>query len=394
MKNPLRATMVVAALFATSCGGGSSGGGTPPPALPNQPPPPPTQLTVNTTPVFAGQSFNQPLDLIEQDGRWYVAERGGIIYTFSGTGRGGTQVAMNISDRVVSNASENGLMAFEFHPEVGANGAMYVSYTGGNPLEARLSYFAFNSGTATIDAASEQILLTVPQPNTNHNSSDLSFEPGTMNLYWGQGDGGGGGDPGGNGQNTASLSGTILRLDLTTPNAVAIPSGNPFAGGAGGRPEIFLYGVRNPWRFDQDTVSGNFYFGDVGQNSTEEINLGVAGGNYGWNCYEGSASFSGESGCPDRSGTETPIAELSRDSAQSITGGLVYRGSAIPDLVGKFVYGDFITGNIWALEQTQSGFANELIAETNLSIVSFARDSAGELYVISFVSGDIHKIVP
>lgn len=377
-------TLVVSGL--AGCGGGG-GGGTPPPAAPQ----PPGPLTVNTVRVFPALSFNQPLDMIEHNGRWYVAERAGRISSFLPAGTT-SQVVLDISDRVVRNAPEKGLLGFVFHPDSDANGAMYVSYTGQS--QSFLSYFAFDNATSTMDPGSEQILLAVAQPDDNHNGGYLLFEPGTSNLYWGQGDGGGAGDPGEHGQNTDSLLGSLLRVDLTTPNAIAIPIDNPFADGVDGRPEIFAYGLRNPWRFDQDPVSGNLYLGDVGQNSFEEINLIVAGGNYGWNCFEGTMQFSGSPNCPGAGEVEEPVSTLDRNDARSITGGKVYRGTAIPRLVGKFVFGDFITGNIWALEQTGSTFTRELIAQTSLNIASFAVDSSGEIYVVSYGDGAIYQIVP
>ncbi len=386
----LRIAAVAGVLLLGSCGGGGGGGTTPPPTTTILQP---DALSVNTTRVFASVSLDQALDMVEFGGRWYVAERPGRIVSFP-TGGGASRVSLDITDRVVADDAENGLMAIEFHPEADANGAMYVSYTADVPLDSRLSYFAFDPATGIIDPSSEQILLTVRQPDSNHNGGDLLFEPGTMNLYWGQGDGGGAGDPTNSGQNTNNLLGTILRIDLTTPNAVVIPADNPFADGVDGKPEIYAHGLRNPWRFDQDPVGGNFYAGDVGQDAVEEINLIEAGANYGWNCFEGSTSFSGNANCPDRSTTQLPIVSFTRGTAESITGGKAYRGSAIAGLAGRFVFADFITGNIWAVEETQTGFTTELIAQTDLNIVTFGADSAGELYVLSYFTGEIHKIVP
>ena len=236
------------------------------------------------------------------------------------------------------------------------------------------------------------------QPETNHNGGDLMFGPDGF-LYSGFGDGGGSGDPLGNGQDDTNLHGSIIRIDVSGGAPYSIPADNPNAmndictQGYGGAPcpEIYAWGLRNPWRFSFDAESGTLWAGDVGQGSWEEVDRIESGANYGWNVREGAHCFSPGTGCAD-SFTD-PVTEYNHSVGRSVTGGYVYRGSSIPDLVDWYIFGDFISGRIFAVRaDSASGVAPEELLDTSLSIVSFAEDTSNELYVLDYIVGTIHKI--
>jgi glucose/arabinose dehydrogenase len=254
---------------------------------------------------------------------------------------------LDISDRVRTAGNEEGLLGLAFDPDYVSNGQLFVYYSASNPRRSVVSSFSGNADRA--DPASETLVLEVPQPFGNHNGGHLEFGPDAM-LYVGLGDGGSGGDPQGNGQSLASLLGSIIRLDVSeTEESVGyrVFADNPFVGITGARPEIWAYGLRNPWRFAFDPESGRLWAGDVGQNRTEEIDIITRGANYGWAVMEGSKCFGG-SAC-SRTGLVLPVAEYGRDSGCSVTGGRVYRGSRIASLEGVYLYGDFCSGIIWGL---------------------------------------------
>ena len=228
------------------------------------------------------------------------------------------------------------------------------------------------------------------QPYANHNGGQILFGPDGF-LYVGLGDGGSAGDPKGHGQNTGTLLGTILRLDVSSLDAVgsyAIPADNPFVGVEGARPEIWAYGLRNPWRFTFDSETGDLWAADVGQNALEEVDLVRAGLNYGWKIMEGDECFSRS--CDTR-GLELPITVYGRDDGCSITGGYVYRGGRLPSLYGAYVYGDYCSGKIWALRYDGSRVTESIqLADTSLRISSFAEDADGELYILD-LEGEIYR---
>jgi len=252
-------------------------------------------------------------------------------------------------------------------------------------------------------------LLTEPHPASNHNGGHVAFSPDDGFLYAAFGDGGSSGDPQDNAQNTTNLLGSIVRLDIDSAAPdYNIPPGNPFAAnqlqpcvqgaGAGNCPEIFAWGLRNPWRFSFDSATGDLWAGDVGQGAIEEVDVVVVGEDYGWNVKEGSACYPPSvADCP--TDAVDPVAEYGRDLGASITGGYVYRGAAVPDLVGWYVFGDFVSGRIFAVEGDMvvpmpptSPVEPEVIDESGLSISTFAQDSDGELYVIDYSNGDIFQI--
>jgi len=339
---------------------------------------------------FPSLSFNQPLDLQVPDDdtdRLFVVEKRGRIVVFENDSATTTTANfLNLSN--ISTTSEQGLLGLAFHPNYSSNGYFYVHYT----PTARLSFisrFTVSTDANVADAGSEEVLLEIPQPQTNHNGGQISFGPDGF-LYIAVGDGGGGGDPDNNSQNRNNLLGNILRIDVDNrENGLnyTIPSSNPFLNEAQVRPEIYAYGLRNPWRMSFDAQNGSLWTGDVGQGEREEINVITSGGNYGWKIFEGTSCFSGNCEVP---GLTAPIFEYGHDNGdRSITGGFVYRGSAIPSLSGKYIYGDFVSGRIWALDTADN--TNELVFESRLSIASFGTDNDNELYVCAF-DGTIYKL--
>ena len=388
--------LVLAGLSA--CGGGGSD------AVPGVPPT--TMLpTVTTQPGFANLSFNQPLALKQAPGdasRWFVAEKGGRIHVFANS-EATTSPSLFLDLSSVVNASgEGGLLGFAFHPDFPTTPEVFVSYTRSDavsPLVSVVSRFFSTDIGLTLNPASEEVILTVAQPATNHNGGELEFGPDGW-LYIGFGDGGGSGDPDGNAQNTSNLMGAIVRLDVEGGSPYAIPAGNPFeanavcSGGSGSSacPEIYAWGLRNPWRFSFDRVAGTLWAGDVGQNDWEEVDRITVNSNYGWNVREGAHCFSPPTGCAET--FEDPITEYDHGLGQSVTGGFVYRGTAISELAGRYVFGDFVTGRLFGIPADSApGVVPDELADTTLSIVSFGQDVDGELYLLDFGVGTIHKLV-
>ena len=343
--------------------------------------------------AFPNLSFSQPLDLQSpNDGtnRIFVAEKGGEIEVFNNTPDAEeTSVFLNLGGSL-STRSEQGLLGFAFHPNYSDNGYFYICYTPSATLSVISRFSVSDTDSNSADQNSELVMLEIPQPFTNHNGGQIAFGPDGF-LYIAMGDGGSGGDPQGNGQNTSNLLGNILRIDVDNTNPglnYAIPSDNPFQNETDSRNEIFAYGFRNPWRMSFDTVTGKLWTGDVGQNEMEEIDVVEIGGNYGWKLFEGTSCFSGD--C-DTTGLMEPIFEYNQSNGdRSITGGFVYRGGVIQDLQGKYIYGDFVSGRIWALDE--DGSSNELLFSSGLNISSFGTDAQQELYVCAF-DGSIYKLV-
>jgi glucose/arabinose dehydrogenase len=275
---------------------------------------------------------------------------------------------------------EEGLLGLAFAPDFTSSHKFYVYYSAGNPRRAVLSRFVADGDRA--DPATEQVLLQIDEPFANHNGGQLAFGPDGY-LYVGVGDGGSGGDPMGNGQNVNAILGKVLRIDVSGA-AYTIPPDNPFANG-GGKPEIFAWGFRNPWRFSFDTATRQLWVADVGQNMWEEVDRVEKGKNYGWNIMEGSHCFKPSSGC-DTSGLELPRAEYSHDEGCSISGGFVYRQGALRELEGWFVYSDFCSGRIWALNTADDASEPVQLADSKLPVVSFMQGADHELYLVTFAS--------
>ncbi|MDA1280663.1 MAG: PQQ-dependent sugar dehydrogenase, partial [Chloroflexi bacterium] len=279
---------------------------------------------------------------------------------------------LDISARVSTQGNEEGLLGLAFHPAYASNGYFFVYYSAANPRRSVLSRFTVSANPEIADPVSETIILEVPQPFSNHNGGSLVFGPDGY-LYLGLGDGGSGGDPQGHGQNPTTLLGSIIRIDVdTTSNTkkYGIPAGNPFATSPDGpndpRPEIWAYGLRNPWRFSFDRTSGDLWVGDVGQNAWEEVNVVESGGNYGWNILEGKHCFEPSSNC-NPTGTILPITEYSHSGGNcSVTGGHVSRSSAIPELTGVYLYADYCSGRIWGLRTNDlAGFCQNSVSGQN-----------------------------
>jgi len=301
---------------------------------------------------------------------------------------------LDLRDRV-STGGERGLFALAFHPEHSTNGQVFVHYTDTSG-DTRVSRFTVTENADVADPDSEVVLLTVDQPYSNHNGGQIAFGPDGY-LYVALGDGGSGGDPQGHGQDLGTLLGTILRLDVDGGQPYAIPDDNPFVGDPAARDEIWAYGLRNPWRFSFDRSTGDLWIGDVGQNSREEIDREVAGGaggwNYGWNVMEGGECY--QAADCDRSGLTLPVHSYGTNEggACSVTGGFVYRGSQVPSLQGRYLFGDFCAGFVRAL--TLSG--EEITSVDNVlddvgQISSFGEDGAGELYVLD-LGGRVYRLV-
>ena len=282
-------------------------------------------------------------------------------------------------------------MGLAFSPAYAENGSFFVYYSAANPRRSVLSRFTVSPDTLLqADAASETVLLEVTQPFSNHNGGQLAFGPDGY-LYLGLGDGGGGGDPHSNGQDLGSLLGSLLRIDVSDdpgqPPGYRIPQDNPFAGVPEARPEIWAYGLRNPWRFSFDRKTGDLWLADVGQNRREEINIIRKGRNYGWNIMEGSECFQPGSQCTP-AGLEPPLFEYGNGEGCSIIGGYVYRGSRLLSLTGAYVYADYCSGSIWALRRQDGVVTEQLrVATLDRSITSFGQDLQGNLYILTRGSG-------
>jgi glucose/arabinose dehydrogenase len=311
---------------------------------------------------------------------------------------------LNIDDLVknISGNDERGLLGMAFHPNYAQNGRFFVHYTDTNtsPGDTTIAEFARGASPDQANPTPVAIVLTQPQPEGNHNGGSIEFSPADGMLYIGLGDGGGAGDQHGqigNGQNLDTLLGKILRIDVTAL-PYTIPPGNMT--GAGVRPEIWDYGVRNPYRFSFDACNGDLYIGDVGQNVWEEIDIAPAGQgnkNWGWRLTEGMHCFNPQN-C-DMTGLSMPAIEYDHGLGSSVTGGYVYRGTAIPWLRGTYFYGDFESGRIWTL-RFQNGMVADAVDRTgdlqsqNLGIAGFGQDYAGEVYVVDRGGGRLFRIDP
>jgi glucose/arabinose dehydrogenase len=410
---------LLACLVLAACGGGGNGSSsqTPePPGESEEPPPesdgaPPdsdgeiSRPDVAIERAYPGLTFNQPIAMLQAPGApgsWFLLERGGRLWRFGNQDDVTTRsLVADLSGRV-STDGEGGALGIAFHPQFATNGRVFVSYTApGSPLESRLSEFISSDGGESLNAAGERFLLTVPQDYSNHNGGHIAFGPDGF-LYFGLGDGGSANDPLGRAQDTTNLLGAMLRIDVDTGDPYGIPGTNPFAGnplcvqgfGGGNCPELYAWGLRNPWRWSFDSGSGALWLADVGQNAWEEINLIERGGNYGWPVREGAHCNPnlGSDSCSSE-GFIDPVAEYGHELGSSVTGGYVYRGSRIPALSGSYVFADFVSGRIWRLEQAGAGFNLDELLRVSSGIVSFAQDAEGELYLLNLSGGGIHRLI-
>jgi glucose/arabinose dehydrogenase len=356
---------------------------------PNEPDAPAVHLQT----VVSGLSA--PVDLQnahDGTGRLFIVEQGGTIRIFKGKKLLPTPF-LNVSS-LIETGGEKGLLGVAFHPQYKANGRFFVNYTRrfNGTLQTAVAEYHVSSNRDLADPNSGKVLLTVAQPFDNHKGGQLAFGPDGF-LYIGMGDGGSGGDPQGNGQNLSTLLGKMLRIDINSGSPYAIPPDNPFVGVAGARGEIYAYGFRNPWRFSFDNQkSKRLFVGDVGQDAWEEVDIVTKGGNFGWNVMEGSHCYPAGANC-DKSGKVLPIAEYSHSEGIAVIGGYVYRGSAIPALQGLYIFGDYGSGQLWTLQETQPGtWQRTPLLSTGIQISALGRAGNNEIYVLGY-SGTLYKLV-
>ncbi len=356
-----------------------------------------TGLDSPVTIAHAGDGSGR-LFVLEQAGKLRVISKGVLL----------DKPLLDISHQI-SAGGERGLLGIAFHPRFKENGLLYLNYTAKRPgLKSFISEFRFK-GT-NIDVNSERVLLNYEQPWGNHNGGQLAFGPDGY-LYIGVGDGGSGNDPQNNGQNLSTLLGSILRIDVDHKESgreYAIPADNPFIDTPKARPEIYAYGLRNPWRFSFDRQTGQLYAADVGQDEVEEIDIIEKGNNYGWRVMEGPQCTPGVSRKCSKENYTLPIYSYRHDTGRSITGGYVYRGGAIPQLCGTYIYGDFVNQAIWGLRYKDGklvqhktlydpksiwSLAIDYFRDDGLLISTFGEDEEGEVYVGAYQSGTIYRIV-
>ncbi|MCH7519002.1 MAG: PQQ-dependent sugar dehydrogenase [Candidatus Dadabacteria bacterium] len=402
--------IILAAFYLVSCD--SSGDNS---TIPPAPPDPGIENQYSPVNAFNNLIFDRPLG-IENAGdgtnRLFVVEHRGVILVInnvSATQSGETvqlkgidatsNVFLDIQDQVFFDENEQGLLGLTFHPDYENNGFFYLNYIADNPLRSVISRFAVSEDNPNIaDADSEVILLEIEQPHPFHNGGQLVFGPNDGFLYISVGDGGH--DFEDNAQDLSNLFGAVLRVDVDNPDGgmnYGIPSDNPFFGNTSGfREEIYAYGLRNPWRISFDSVTGALWTGDVGDQSLEEIDIVEKGKNYGWPIMEGTNCFDPPSGC-DMSGLELPIWEYGRNEGRTLIGGFVYRGAELPELFGKYIYADFVSGRVWALSFDGLTVTDntQLLRFANVDsfiITSFGIDEQNELYITGF-DGNIYRLV-
>jgi glucose/arabinose dehydrogenase len=381
--------------------------------LPTHPPLPPTPTELAATPTPAGKldvflpqpdsaswiewagGFRLPVDLaflpnapgvayvLQQEGQIAVVDNGQVL----------PQPLLDLTGIAVRDGNEQGLLGIALDPLFSQNRTFYLNYTDRRG-DTVIASFQTNQNFLTVDPASQKILLQVGQPYANHNGGSLAFGPDGF-LYIALGDGGSANDPQGNGQNLDTLLGKILRIDVRG-EPYAIPADNPYTTG-GGRLEIWASGLRNPWKISFDSLRGDLYIADVGQGSWEEINVypnAAPGGlNFGWDLREGSHPFEGTPAA--ELALAEPVVEYSHaEGGCSVTGGFVYRGTALPDWQGVYLYGDYCTGIIWGLAPQGENWQNVRLFDTDLIISSFGQDMQGEIYLLDHQSGRILKLVP
>lgn len=383
----VHALLLSAVALLAGCGGGSNN-----PATPISP------QSIALQPIVGG--LNLPLGLepsTDGSNRLFVVEQGGTILIIK---NGAVLPApfLDISSKVTT-GGEMGLLGLTFHPQFTQNGKFYVNYvrTVGDQIQSVIAEYAVSAANPNqADPASERILLAVDQVGNfpNHKAGQLAFGPDAL-LYFGLGDGGSEGDPFGNGQNTQTLLGKMMRIDVNTTSPglqYGIPPDNPFVA-EGGLPEIYAVGFRNPWRFSFDHATGRLFAGDVGQDKFEEVDIVQKGDNYGWNTMEGMHCFNPSSNC-NMTGLMLPIAEIPHPEGEAVLGGFIYHGSALTGLEGQYVFGD-LNGKIWSLQEGPTNtFTRSLLLDTGVSLSSFGQDQSGELYVVDIGNGSVLKIVP
>ena len=329
-----------------------------------------------------------PVDITHcNDERLFVIEKVGKIRIIRNNALT-TVPFLDIASKVRSTGGEQGLLGMAFHPDYKKNGLVYVNYTDRSAQTMTvIEEYKLSADTNRLDSLSGRVLLTIPQPYANHNGGSIKFGPDGY-LYIGMGDGGSANDPQNNAQNKMALLGKMLRIDVNASNKYNIPPTNPFVANTAYAPEIWAVGMRNPWRFSFDRLTGDLWIGDVGQGSWEEVDFEPAasggGRNYGWRCYEGNANFN-TNGCEPKNVFTFPVHEYFSDeniNGCSVTGGYVYRGDRFPGLYGKYIYGDYCSGKIWSLHKNDSNrLINTLLYDhSNNGLTTFGEDAEGNLY--------------
>ena len=364
-------------------------------------PRPHTAASVRVVEAFPKLHFDLPVDLTHaNDGtnRLFVLEQEGTVRVFENAGTASSSKEFLNIKKLVSYGGEAGLLGLAFHPDYKNNGYFFLNYTrkvSGKLETAIVRYKVSANDPNQADPASATVLFTFDQPFDNHNGGAVKFGKDGY-LYISTGDGGSWGDPSNNGQNKSAWLGKILRVDVNSKakGNYGIPADNPFAGNKEGfREEIYAYGLRNPWRISFDEPTNTLWAGDVGQNKREEIDIIVKGGNYGWRLKESIDCYNPKRDCGEE-GLIDPVIDLPQANGEhSITGGFVYRGKAVPALEGKYVFGDYVSGRLFALE-TKDGKAvkNTIIAEGAGQISAFGTDQANELYICNHGTGKIMRL--
>ena len=346
-------------------------------------------------PLYVTAAPGQPgrLYIVEQGGRILIHENGSVLES----------PFFDFSSLIGSSAGERGLLGLAFHPQYETNGRFYVNYTDTSGATTVALYCRYAEDEYHADPDTAEVLLTISQPFSNHNGGMLAFGPDGY-LYISSGDGGSGNDPQDNGQSLDTLLGKILRIDVDSATPYAIPADNPFVGVVEARGEIWAYGLRNPWRMGFDRATGDLWIGDVGQNALEEIDFQPAastgGENYGWRVREGTICRPGEENC-DLPGAVDPIYDYARSGSQSVTGGYVYRGRALPALQGAYFFADFAGNSVFSLTRDGDGPVTVVNETENLNdglftlsnIASFGEDLDGELYIVDYGAGALYRIV-
>lgn len=354
--------------------------------------------------AFPGQkAFDRPVFLTwhaSDPGYHYVVEQPGRVLRIPADGtKGDREVFFDWTEQTYTEHMEEGLLGFAFDPDYAKSRAFFVYWSHGLPKgkrESVISRFLVKDGKA--DPKSERVVIRIAQPAGNHNGGTIVFGPDKM-LYVALGDGGAAGDPWGNGQNKKALLGKILRLDVLggdDSQPYRIPKDNPFVGDPNAAPEVWCWGMRNPWRIAFDRATGDLWCGDVGQDLWEEVDKLEKGKNYGWNYHEGMHPFPPGSMRDVQMEHALPVAEYShKDGGLSVTGGHVYRGTKLPALVGAFLYADWVTGKIWCVREDKArpGQAGTLLLTTKKPIASFAEEPDGESLILCF-DGKIYRLVP
>jgi glucose/arabinose dehydrogenase len=331
--------------------------------------------------AFNGRSFDRPTELgAYPGGRFFLADQGGLVSLLHNDGTDAGPL-LDYRSKVLRSGNEEGFLSLTLDPQFPSRPYIYAYYSAPNPRRTMLSRFEVKGDVA--DPASELVILEVAQPFSNHKGGAVRFGPDGM-LYLSLGDGGSEGDPQGNGQSLGTLLGKIIRIDVRNASreqSYAIPADNPFAGRQGARPEIWAYGLRNPWRMTFDSATGRLWAADVGGSRVEEVDVIERGGNYGWNRLEGNDCLEPPAGC-DRTGTLAPVATYTHEEGCSISGGIVYRGSMFPALAGHYLYADFCSGKVWAVPVDGGEAAMVAGADSERRVSSFATDEAGNVYLL------------